>query len=99
MKKDADETRNITTLNNTALQIQEGVQDHKRENRDDNFGNRMIEIALSQGLIRKSVLRNPRYLLVLRRLRLLAYRQAESNKHTENRRNPEYLDPKKIFSN
>ncbi len=99
MKKDADETRNITILNNTALQIQEGVQDHKRENRDDNFGNRMIEIALSQGLIRKSVLRNPRYLLVLRRLRLLAYRQAESNKHTENRRNAEYLDPKKIFSN
>jgi len=100
MKKDADETRNITILNNTALQIQEGVQDQKLENRDDNFTrNRMIEIALSQGLIRKSVLRNPRYLLVLRRLRLLAYRQAESNKHTENRRNPEYLDPKKIFSN
>jgi len=100
MKKDADETRNITTLNNTVLQIQERVQDHKRENRDENFtGNRMLEIALSQGLIRKSVLRNPRYLLVLRRLRLLAHRQAESNNYSDNRKNAEYLDPKKIFSN
>jgi hypothetical protein len=100
MKKDADETRNTTALNNTVLQIQEELQAHKSENKDDNFnGNRIIEAALSQGLIRKSVLRNPRYLLVLRRLRLKAYRQAESEKHTRNNKNAEYLDPKKIFSN
>jgi hypothetical protein len=100
MKKDADETRKITTLNNTALQMQEELQEHKSENKDTNFtGNRLIEIALSQGLIRKSVLRNPRFLLVLRRLRLLAHRQAESEKHTGNNKNAEYLDPKKIFSN
>ena len=100
MKRDSDETMKIIPVDTTALQIQEEFQEYKNENKDDNFtGNRMIEIALSQGLIRKSVLRNPRYLLVLRRLRLLAYRQAESNKHTENRRNAEYLDPKKIFSN
>ncbi|MGD2092063.1 MAG: hypothetical protein PVH61_38185 [Candidatus Aminicenantes bacterium] len=100
MKKDADETRKNTALNNTALQIQEELQEHKSENREDNFtGNRILETAISQGLIRKSVLRNPRYLLVLRRLRLKAYRQAESEKHTGKNKNPEYLDPKKIFSN
>jgi hypothetical protein len=100
MKKDADETRKITTLNNTALQIQEELQEQKSENKDDNFnGNRILEIALSQGLIRKSILRNPRYLLVLRRLRLQAHREAEKNKHTGNNKNAECLDPKKIFSN
>ena len=100
MKKDSDETIKITPLNYTGLQIQEELQEHKRENTDDNFaGNRIIETALSRGLIRRSVLRNPRFLLVLRRLRLKAYRQAESNKHTGNNKNPEYLDLKKIFAN
>jgi hypothetical protein len=100
MKKDADETRKITTLNNAALQIQEERQAHKSENNDDNFtGNRILEIAFSRGLIRRSVLRNPRSLLVLRRLRLKAYRQAESEKLTGDNKNPEYLDLKKIFSN
>ena len=102
MKKDSDETIKITPLNITELQIQEEPQEHTHtsENRDDNFvGTSIIETALSRGLIRRSVLRNPRFLLVLRRLRLKAYRQAESNKHTGNNKNPEYLDPKKIFSN
>jgi hypothetical protein len=100
MKKDADETRNITTLNNAALQIQEELQAQKSENNQDHFnGNRILEIAFSRGLIQRSVLRNPRSLLVLRRLRLKAYRQAESNKHTGNNKNPEYLDLNKIFSN
>ena len=100
MKKDSDETMRITPLNITELQIQEEPQEHTSENRDDNFvGTRIIETALSRGLIRRSVLRNPRFLLVLRRLRLKSYRQAESNKHTGNNKNPEYLDPKKIFSN
>ena len=100
MKKDADETWKNTTLNNTVLQIQEELEEYQNENTDDTFaGNRIIETALSRGLIRRSVLRNPRFLLVLRRLRLKAYRQAESNKHSGNNKNPEYLDPKKIFSN
>ena len=100
MKKDSDETMKITPLNYTGLQIQEELQEHKSENKDDNFaGNSILEAAFSRGLIRRSVLRNPRFLLVLRRLRLKAYRQAESNKHTGNNKNPEYLDPKKIFSN
>jgi len=100
MKKDSDETMKITPLNYIGLQIQEELQEQKSENKDDNFtGNSIIETALSRGLIRRSVLRNPRFLLVLRRLRLKAYRQAESNKRTGNNKNPEYLDPKKIFSN
>ena len=96
MKKDSDETMKITRLDTNELQIQED----KSEDKEGCFaGNSMLEIAFSQGLIRKSVLRNPRYLLVLRRLRLLAHRKADSNKHTENKKNSEYLDPKKIFSN
>ena len=37
MKKDSDETMKITPLNYTGLQIQEELQEHKSENKDDNF--------------------------------------------------------------
>jgi hypothetical protein len=100
MKKDSDETMKISHVDSIALQIQDGPQEHISKDKDTNFtGSKLIENALSRGLIRRSILRNPRFLLVLRRLRLRAHRQAESNKHTENNKNAEYLDPKKIFSN
>ncbi len=100
MKKDLDETIIITRVDNTGIQIKEEPQDHKSEDKEACFtGNRILEMAISQGLIRKSILRNPRYLLVLRRLRLLAHHKADSDTHAGNIRNIEYLDPKKIFSN
>jgi hypothetical protein len=52
MKKDSDETMKITRLDNTGLQIQEELQEHKSEDKEDCFaGNSMLEIAFSQGLI------------------------------------------------
>ena len=106
MKNDAKEPREMTQVGDSQLRLQE------KTNIDKEYhftGNPVLETAFLRGLIRKSVLRNPRYLLVMRRLRFLAYRSAQESENTgnsgEKSRNSaiskilEHLDPQKIFSN
>ena len=98
MRKDSDETIKMTRPDNNELQFQ------KSENKEN-----LLESALLRGLIRKRVLKNPRYLLVIRRLRYLAYCAAKENGKKEKMEEMpgisdiskyiKHLDLKKIFSN